>query len=77
MQQAGLFEGIDGNFQPTTNMTRAQMAKVLVLAFNLTSSNKDTFKDVPKHTGHTTLSLYSQEMGSQLEIMATLDQMIL
>lgn len=58
VQQAGLFEGIDGNFQPTTNMTRAQMAKVLVLAFNLTSSNKDTFKDVPKtHWAHNFIAI--------------------
>ncbi|MCS5504028.1 S-layer homology domain-containing protein, partial [Lysinibacillus sp. A4] len=58
VQQAGLFEGIDGDFQPTTNMTRAQMAKVLVLAFNLTSSNKDTFKDVPKtHWAHNFIAI--------------------
>ena len=58
VQQAGLFEGIDGNFQPTTNLTRAQMAKVLVLAFNLTSSNKDTFEDVPKtHWAHNFIAI--------------------
>ena len=58
VQQAGLFDGIDGNFQPTTNMTRAQMAKVLVLAFKLTSSNKDTFEDVPKtHWAHESIAI--------------------
>ncbi len=48
VQQAGLFDGIDGNFLPRANMTRAQMAKVLVLAFNLTSTEKETFHDVPE-----------------------------
>ena len=47
VQQAGLFDGIDGNFQPNANMTRAQMAKVLVAAFNFTAIEQETFKDVP------------------------------
>ena len=47
VQQAGLFDGVNGNFNPTANMTRAQMAKVLVLAFHLTSTEKETFHDVP------------------------------
>jgi len=47
VQQAGLFDGVNGNFNPTANMTRAQMAKVLVLAFHLTSTKKETFHDVP------------------------------
>lgn len=47
VQQAGLFDGIDGSFQPTANMTRAQMAKVLVLAFDLTADEKEAFNDVP------------------------------
>ncbi len=34
------------------------MAKVLVLAFNLTSSNKDTFEDVPKtHWAHNFIAI--------------------
>ncbi|WP_313373200.1 InlB B-repeat-containing protein [Lysinibacillus pakistanensis] len=47
VQQAGLFDGVNGNFNPTANMTRAQMAKILVLAFHLTSTEKETFHDVP------------------------------
>ncbi|MED4555314.1 InlB B-repeat-containing protein [Lysinibacillus capsici] len=46
VQQAGLFDGIDGNFQPKSNMTRSQMAKVLVEALNLTAHKKKTFNDV-------------------------------
>nr|WP_054548688.1 InlB B-repeat-containing protein [Lysinibacillus sphaericus] len=46
VQQAGLFDGIDGNFQPKTNMTRSQLAKVLVEALNLTAHKKETFNDV-------------------------------
>ncbi|MFJ7733345.1 InlB B-repeat-containing protein [Lysinibacillus sp. NPDC097231] len=53
VQQAGLFEGVNGSFNPTDNMTRAQMAKVLVLAFNLSSTEKGTFHDVPAtHWAH-------------------------
>ncbi len=47
VQQAGLFDGVNGNFNPTANMTRAQMAKIMVLAFHLTSTEKETFNDVP------------------------------
>lgn len=58
VQQAGLFVGIDGNFEPIKNMTRAQMAKVLVLSFNLTSTTKDTFSDVPiTHWAHGSIAV--------------------
>jgi len=60
VQQAGLFVGIDGNFQPKAYMTRAQMAKVLVLALNLTSTSieRDTFYDVPMtHWAHDYISI--------------------
>lgn len=45
--RAGIFDGTDGQFKPDTNITRAQMAKVLVQIFNLTSDAKSTFQDVP------------------------------
>lgn len=60
VQQAGLFDGIDGNFQPKAYMTRAQMTKVLVLALNLTSTSieRDTFYDVPMtHWAHDYISI--------------------
>lgn len=60
VQQAGLFVGIDGNFQPKAYMTRAQMAKVLVVALNLTSTSikKETFEDVPMtHWAHDYISI--------------------
>jgi uncharacterized repeat protein (TIGR02543 family) len=58
VQQAGLFDGIDGNFEPKANMTRAHIAKVLVLAFNLTSTTKDTFSDVPiTHWAHDSIAI--------------------
>ncbi|QGG49673.1 InlB B-repeat-containing protein [Lysinibacillus pakistanensis] len=60
VQQAGLFVGIDGNFRPKAYMTRAQMAKVLVLALNLTSASieRDTFYDVPiTHWAHDYISI--------------------
>ena len=47
--QAGIFDGIDGQFNPDAYMTRAQMAKILVLAFELKSNgaNPAMFQDVP------------------------------
>jgi len=48
--QAGIFDGApNGEFNPDTHMTRAQMAKVLVLAFDLQPSETSTngFRDVP------------------------------
>jgi len=48
--QAGIFEGVsNGKFNPDANMTCAQMAKVVVLAFRLESSETSTnvFRDVP------------------------------
>ncbi|BDH60586.1 hypothetical protein MTP04_07160 [Lysinibacillus sp. PLM2] len=53
MQQAGIFEGSEGMFNPDTNITRAQMAIVLTNAFKLDSvktTNTVKFKDVdPSH----------------------------
>lgn len=43
---AGIFSGNNGNFNPNANLTRAEMAKVLVEAFGLTGSSNATFKDV-------------------------------
>lgn len=48
--QAGIFDGAsNGNFKPDKGMTRAQIAKVLVLAFDLQPSETSTnvFRDVP------------------------------
>lgn len=45
---AGLFNGYpDGSFRPEKNITRAEIAKILVLAFDLDVDNKAVFKDVP------------------------------
>ncbi|WP_142827215.1 S-layer homology domain-containing protein [Planococcus soli] len=44
----GLFNGYtDGSFKPNRNITRAEMAKVLALAYNLEANNEQVFKDVP------------------------------
>jgi len=45
--QAGIFEGTNGYFYPTQQLTRAQMAKILVISFNLPLGGKSTFHDVP------------------------------
>lgn len=45
---AGIFSGNDGKFNPSGEMTRAQLSKVLVEAFNIKGSTVTSFKDVPK-----------------------------
>lgn len=45
---AGIFSGDNGKFNPNGEMTRAQLAKVLVEAFNIKGSTVTSFKDVPK-----------------------------
>ena len=45
----GIFDGATSTtFNPTKNLTRAQMAKVLVNTFNLKKKGETTFKDVDK-----------------------------
>ena len=51
--EAGIFSGNDGAFNPDGLLTRAQLAKVLVEAFNLEGSTPASFKDVPAdHWAH-------------------------
>ena len=45
---AGIFTGSNGSFKPDGNLTRAQLAKVLVEAFGLEGRSNVSFKDVPK-----------------------------
>lgn len=47
LQQAGIVDGSNCAFNPNASMTRAQMAKILVLAFGLTPEGTTTFQDVP------------------------------
>ncbi|WP_081797020.1 InlB B-repeat-containing protein [Bacillus ndiopicus] len=46
LQQAGIVDGSNGAFHPTENMTRAQLAKVLVGVLGLTPEGTSSFKDV-------------------------------
>ncbi|MET3575397.1 C40 family peptidase [Bhargavaea ullalensis] len=45
--EAGIFTGSEGNFNPDSGLSRAQMAKILVESFHLEGSVKAPFKDVP------------------------------
>lgn len=45
--EAGIFTGSNGSFMPNGNLTRAQLAKVLVEAFGLEGSSDVSFNDVP------------------------------
>ncbi|QKX49543.1 S8 family serine peptidase [Planococcus glaciei] len=51
VSKAGLFNGNpDGTFEPDDMLTRAEMAKVISIAYGLEASKADHFKDVkPKH----------------------------
>ena len=49
MYRAGIFDGTNDKFNPEANMTRAQMAKVLVLALGLNTNGTSTFRDVPEN----------------------------
>lgn len=44
---AGIFSGSNGSFMPAGNLTRAQLAKVLVEAFGLEGQSDVQFNDVP------------------------------
>lgn len=46
VQQAGIFSGHDQKFSPQGDLTRAQMAKVLVAAFDLKAEGAHPFPDV-------------------------------
>ncbi|WP_155590758.1 InlB B-repeat-containing protein [Lysinibacillus cavernae] len=46
LQQAGIVDGSNGAFRPTENMTRAQLAKVLVGVLGLTPEGASSFVDV-------------------------------
>ncbi|MFB7159453.1 S-layer homology domain-containing protein [Lysinibacillus sp. NPDC056232] len=50
LQRAGIVDGSNGAFRPNASITRAEMAKVIVLAFGLTPEGNSTFKDIdPSH----------------------------
>uniref|UniRef100_UPI0025558769 InlB B-repeat-containing protein n=1 Tax=Lysinibacillus sp. fls2-241-R2A-57 TaxID=3040292 RepID=UPI0025558769 len=50
LQRAGIVDGSNEAFRPNAYITRAQMAKMMVLAFGLTPAGNSTFKDVdPSH----------------------------
>ncbi|GAB0169933.1 hypothetical protein LSPCS325_33700 [Lysinibacillus sp. CTST325] len=50
LQRAGIVDGSNGAFRPDAKITRAQMAKMMVLAFGLSPEGNSTFKDVdPSH----------------------------
>ncbi|MGG0669561.1 C40 family peptidase [Sporosarcina koreensis] len=44
---AGLFSGNEGKFNPDESLTRAQMAKIIVEAFELQGSASTSYTDVP------------------------------
>ncbi|MEK4698600.1 S-layer homology domain-containing protein [Solibacillus sp. FSL R7-0668] len=47
LANAGIINGFDGKFNPSGNITRGQMSKIIARAFELTSTDELTFKDVP------------------------------
>ncbi|MEO4055408.1 S-layer homology domain-containing protein [Solibacillus sp. CAU 1738] len=48
--EAGIIDGTDGKFNPNGYLKRSHFAKILANAFNMTTTQKNTFKDVSKST---------------------------
>ncbi|WP_145407642.1 InlB B-repeat-containing protein [Paenibacillus xylanexedens] len=46
LQQAGIVEGSNGNFNPNHSLTRAEMAKILTLAFDIAPGGTVVFQDI-------------------------------
>ncbi|WP_341299381.1 Ig-like domain-containing protein [Lysinibacillus sp. FSL H8-0500] len=62
LQTAGVIDGTNGAFHPQTAMTRAELAKVLVLAFGYESDGNSTFQDVPNtHWAHNYIAALEQQ----------------
>ncbi|MFJ7648880.1 S-layer homology domain-containing protein, partial [Lysinibacillus sp. NPDC097279] len=58
LQQAGIIDGSNGFFHPSESLTRAQLAKIIVLAFGLTSEGTSHFEDVPAtHWAHNYIAI--------------------
>jgi hypothetical protein len=57
-QLAGIFSGTSGKFGPKDQLTRAQMAKILVLALNLSGNQQHPFTDISsKHWANDYISI--------------------
>ncbi|AHN24071.1 hypothetical protein T479_08195 [Lysinibacillus varians] len=62
LYQAGIVDGSNGEFHPDAFLTRAQMAKVLVEALQLTPNGISHFKDVPPtHWSYNYIATLQQE----------------
>jgi len=62
LQKAGIIDGTNGAFRPTENMTRAQLAKVLVGVLGLTPEGTSTFADVAStHWGTSYIAVLQRE----------------
>lgn len=48
VQNAGIISGVNGMYNPNNQLTRAQMAKIIALAFDLKGVSNMQFTDVPK-----------------------------
>lgn len=48
VQNAGIISGVNGMYNPNNQLTRAQMAKIIALAFDLKGVSNIQFTDVPK-----------------------------
>lgn len=67
LQQAGVIKAdAKGNFNPTQNLTRGEMALILANAFNLTDKGQHPFKDVSQTTeeGKAIAALYEAEIAT-------------
>lgn len=49
LQQAGIVDGTNGQFKPDEFLTRAQLAKIIVIAFNFELGDESNFEDLSKN----------------------------
>ena len=69
--EAGIFTGSNGSFKPDGNLTRAQLAKVLVEAFGLEGQSGISFKDVPQdHWARTYIEILITTILRKVMMMA-------
>ncbi|WP_042475472.1 putative Ig domain-containing protein [Bacillus ndiopicus] len=49
LQQAGVVDGTNGQYKPNESLTRAQLAKIIVIAFDFELGEESNFGDLPKN----------------------------
>ena len=78
LTEQGIFSGDGQSFYPDRSLTRAEMAKIIVEAFQLTGSSTHSFSDISGHWGAESISILSENHITQGYVDGTFkpDQLI-